>query len=321
MNGLISENGLSRAACIESVAAGRPIVHCITNFVTVNDCANIILAAGGSPTMSRHPAEVQEITSGCSALVLNMGTISDVEAMILAGKKANELGHPVILDPVGAGASAFRRDTLKTLLNEVHFTAIRGNATEIRYLYDGSGLEKGGVDAALSDSITRDNLTNWGALAQRLAKRLDTVICISGAIDIAADSASAYAFPGGSPLMSRITGSGCMLTALMGAFLGGWFEENGRKASGSDNSQNGTQIRQASATGSQSSLQMLTPFDYVIAAQAEMNAAGEIAAAKTEQAGGGTMTFRMHLIDAVSLMTGGLLNEYAKVEKVPLCDL
>ncbi len=285
--------GADLPVCVGRVRDLKPIVHCITNFVTVNDCANIILAAGGSPTMSRHPDETAEITSGCSALVLNMGTVHDTEAMLLAGKRANELGHPIILDPVGAGASALRRDTLRRLLSELHFAAIRGNATEIRYLYDGSGLEKGGVDAAFADRITKENVPQWAALARQLAERLDTAICISGEIDIAADRSRAFAFPGGSPLMGRITGSGCMLTALMGSFLGAWYEG-----------------------GKHSDL-----LDYLLAAQAEMNAAGEIAAQKTNTAGGGTMTFRMHLIDAVSLMDGGIWNEYAKVEKVPLCPL
>ena len=312
MNDILSERGDILAACVRSAADTRPLIHCITNFVTVNDVANIILAAGGSPTMSRHPAEVAEITSGCSALVLNMGTIHDVEAMLLAGRRANELGHPVILDPVGAGASGFRRDTLKRLLSEVRFTAVRGNATEIRYLCDGSGLEKGGVDAAVSDRITVENAGRWASMAGRLAERLGAVISISGAIDIAADGTRAYMFPGGSPLMSRITGSGCMLTALMGTLLGGRYEEERRASEGGISRAEGGI---SPAGGRPSAL------DFIAAAQAEMNAAGEIAEEKTRSAGGGTMTFRMHLIDAVSLMTGETLDEYAKVEKVPACDL
>jgi len=277
----------SLPSLLERVPEAHPLVHCITNFVTVNDCANIILAAGGSPTMSRHPEEVAEITSGCDALVLNMGTISDVEAMLIAGRKANELGHPVILDPVGAGASAFRRNTAKQLLDSIHFAAIRGNATEIRYLSDGSGLEKGGVDADLSDRITEDNAPRWAKLASALAARLKTVVCISGATDIIADTSRAYAFPGGSPLMGRITGSGCMLTSLMGTYLGA--------------------VREAGPSEFLNAL---------LCAQAEMNAAGEIAEARTAAAGGGTMTFRMHLIDAVSLMKKEQLQEYMKIHEV-----
>ena len=112
----------------------KPLVQCITNVVTVNDCANIILASGGSPTMASHPLEVEEAVRSVQSLVCNMGAIDKVESMILAGKEANRLGIPVILDPVGAGGTQLRRDAVKRLLEEVHFTVIRGNASEIRYL-------------------------------------------------------------------------------------------------------------------------------------------------------------------------------------------
>ena len=118
---------------LRQVRNSTPLVQCITNFVTVNDCANIILAAGGSPTMASHPLEVEEAVCGVQALVCNMGAIDKVDSMILAGKAANRLGIPVILDPVGAGGTQLRRDAVKRLLDEVHFAVIRGNASEIRY--------------------------------------------------------------------------------------------------------------------------------------------------------------------------------------------
>ncbi len=283
-----SDFGNRVRAMLGKVRQKAPLVHCITNFVTVNDCANIILAAGGSPTMSRHPEEVCEITAGCSALVLNMGTVSDPEAMQLAGRRANELAHPVILDPVGVGASALRRSFFAKLTTEVHPDVIRGNASEIRYIGTGSGDQAGGIDAALEDRITEGNLSSWAAMAHGLSERMGSVICISGATDLIAGEGRVFAFPGGCALMSRITGSGCMLTALMGAFLGA------------------------------------APTDRLAAcvcAQSVMNAAGEIALAKTEAAGGGTMTFRMHLIDAVSLMTEELWDEYARITELPVRDL
>jgi hydroxyethylthiazole kinase len=119
---------------LNAVRQRKPLVQCITNIVTVNDCANIILASGGSPTMASCPLEVEEAARNVQALVCNMGAIDGVEAMILAGKEANRLGKPMILDPVGAGGTQLRRDAVKRLLDEVHFTAIRGNASEIRYL-------------------------------------------------------------------------------------------------------------------------------------------------------------------------------------------
>ncbi len=275
-------------ACLAKIREAAPIVQCITNFVTVNDCANILLAAGGSPTMSKHPDEVREIQSGCHALVLNMGTVENTEAMILAGRRANELGHPVVLDPVGVGASALRRRTAAKLLENIHFAVIRGNASEIRYLYDGSGKQAGGVNADLADRITEENAPRWAALASRVAVQYGCTVCISGAVDVVADSAEAFAFTGGSSMMSRITGSGCMLTALLGAFLGACPDK---------------------------------PFDAAVCAQAVMNAAGEIAAEKTAAAGAGTMTFRLHLIDAVSLMNEETFKRYAKYYQLPLCNL
>ena len=111
-----------------------PLVQCITNFVTVNDCANIILAAGGSPSMAHDIREVEDAVSGVRALVCNMGAIEDIDAMVLAGKRANQLGTPVVLDPVAAGGTRLRRESAKRLLEKVRFTAIRGNASEIRSL-------------------------------------------------------------------------------------------------------------------------------------------------------------------------------------------
>ena len=143
---------------LEAVRNQKPLVQCITNFVTVNDCANIILASGGSPNMASHPLEVEEAVRNVQALVCNMGAIDGVEAMILAGKEANRLGKPVILDPVGAGGTQLRRNAVKRLLDEVHFTAIRGNASEIRYLA-GQQTAGSGVDVSDLDEINEENLS------------------------------------------------------------------------------------------------------------------------------------------------------------------
>ena len=273
------------AQCLGNTRKKAPLVHCITNFVTVNDCANVVLAAGGSPTMSRMPAEVAEITAGCSSLVLNMGTVSDTEAMLIAGKKANELGHPVILDPVGAGASKLRRDTAAALLGGIQLSLIRGNASEIKYLATGSGPQAGGVDAALSDRIDMENACNWARLALGLSERTGAVVAVSGAVDVLAGKGRAFMFTGGCAEMSRITGSGCMLTALMGTYLGANPE---------------------------------SPLEAAVCAQAEMNAAGELAIAKTRAAGGGTMTFRMHLIDEISLMDEETWHGHARFDELSL---
>ena len=121
-----------------------PLIHNITNYVTVNDCANILLACGGSPIMADDAEEAEEITAICGGLNINIGTLNQrtIPAMHLAGKKANELGHPVVLDPVGAGASKLRTNTAKALLEDIHFTVLRGNISEIKTLALGTGGAK-----------------------------------------------------------------------------------------------------------------------------------------------------------------------------------
>ena len=133
---------------LDTVRRKSPVVHNITNYVTVNDCANIILAAGGSPIMADDAAEVEQIVALSSALVINIGTLNTrtVASMLLAGKRANDLNIPVVLDPVGAGASDLRNDTLRALLQQVRFAAIKGNISEIRFLA-GDRATGRGVDA------------------------------------------------------------------------------------------------------------------------------------------------------------------------------
>ena len=145
--------------CLENVRKTVPLVHNITNYVTVNDVANVLLACGGSPIMSDEAEDVEDITSVCGGLNINIGTLhkTSIEGMFRAGKKANELGHPVLLDPVGAGASALRTNTALELMKELRLAVIRGNISEIKTLALGSGTTKG-VDADVADAVTEENL-------------------------------------------------------------------------------------------------------------------------------------------------------------------
>lgn len=145
--------------CFDNVREKHPLVHNITNYVTVNDVANILLTCGGSPIMADDSEEVEDITSICQGLNINIGTLNKntISSMFLAGKKANALGHVVLLDPVGAGASRLRTKTANELVRDIKFTVIRGNISEIRTLIEGTGNTKG-VDADLSDAVTEDNL-------------------------------------------------------------------------------------------------------------------------------------------------------------------
>lgn len=204
----------------ENVRKTSPLIHNITNYVTVNDCANMLLACGASPIMSDAIDDVEDITAICGGLNINIGTLNErtIPSMFLAGKKANELGHPVLLDPVGAGASALRTNTAVELMEKVKFTVIRGNISEIKTLANGSGTTKG-VDADVADRVTEENLETAVAFAKALAKKTGSVIAITGAIDIVADADCAYCIYNGTPMMSTITGTGCQLSALVTAFV------------------------------------------------------------------------------------------------------
>lgn len=207
------------AAMFENVRKTCPLIHNITNYVTVNDCANVLLACGASPIMADDRREAEEITSICGGLNINIGTLNEhtIPSMFLAGKRANELGHPVVLDPVGAGASALRTRTALQLLEEVRFAVIRGNISEIKSLAGGSGTTKG-VDADVADKVSEENLEEAAAFAKAFAARTGAVVAITGAIDIVADARRAYCIRNGHPMMASVTGTGCQLSALTAAF-------------------------------------------------------------------------------------------------------
>lgn len=190
-----------------NVKMTEPLVQCITNFVTVNDCANILLAIGATPTMAMDQREVEEAVSKVSALVCNMGAIEHAESMIFAGKRANELGIPVILDPVGAGGTTLRRETVKRLIEEVHFTAIRGNASEIKAIA-GINVSGRGVDVSKDDIVSEKSLEDDILTFEELATQIQCVVTVSGAIDVITDGTQTILVRNGCKTMARITGSG-----------------------------------------------------------------------------------------------------------------
>lgn len=196
----------------------KPLVHCITNIVTINDCANALLACGASPVMAEDPREAAEMTAVSQALVLNLGTLSDrkLEAMQLAGKRANKVGIPVVLDPVGVGASTFRREAAAILLKEVRVDILRGNLSEVMSVTIGKGRALG-VEAGPADVISEENLIQWAEHIQSWAKRLGAVIAVTGALDVMSDGEQVVVCRNGHPDMRRISGTGCMLSAVMGA--------------------------------------------------------------------------------------------------------
>lgn len=263
---------------LSNVREQVPLIHCITNYVTVNDVANVLLACGGSPIMADDAQEAEEITSICKGTVINIGTLNSrtISSMLLAGKKANEIGNIVVLDPVGAGATALRTQTTLQLLQQVQFSVIRGNISEIKTIYQGSGTTKG-VDADISDAVTEQNIVQAVSFAKQLSKKTGAVIAITGAIDIVADSNKAYVIRNGHAMMSKITGTGCMLTAMIAAYCAA----------------NPNDILKAT-----------------VCAVSAMGYCGELAFQKCS----GTSSFRMHLIDEISKLDDETLQGGCNIE-------
>lgn len=205
------------APLLQKLRDRRPLVHAITNYVTANDCANLLLACGASPIMADDPAEAPEITAHADALVLNLGTLrrSVIPGMLACGRTANEKGIPVVLDPVGAGASALRTQTALDLLRQVRFAVIRGNLSEVETLARGHGGAPG-VDS--TDRVTPDNLDACCALVRDLARRTGAVVAMSGTVDLVSDGQTVFCIRNGHPMMRLVTGTGCQLSCLAGAF-------------------------------------------------------------------------------------------------------
>lgn len=267
---------------LSNVRSKAPLVHCITNYVTVNDCANILLATGASPIMSDDIKEVEEIISICGGLAINIGTLNQqtIPAMFLAGSTANTLNKPIIFDPVGAGASKLRTETALKLINEIRFSVIRGNISEIKALALGSVSTKG-VDADASDAVTTETLEDTVSFAKKFSKKTGAVIAITGAVDIVTNEGTAYLIYNGNPMMSKITGSGCMLTVLAGAYI----------AANPDNNLEAT-----------------------AASICAMGICGEHAYKKLLETKSGNSTYRNNLIDAVFNLTDETLNNEARYD-------
>ncbi|MDO3677563.1 hydroxyethylthiazole kinase [Paenibacillus ehimensis] len=261
---------------LSSVRRTKPLVHHLTNYVTVNDCANVTLAIGASPIMADDIEEAADMTAISSALVLNIGTLNTrtVESMLAAGKKANEMGTPVVLDPVGAGASKLRNQTVRMMLEQLKFSVIRGNMSEIRFIAGLQATTKG-VDASEAD--LENGLQSGIDIANKLAEQYHCTVAITGATDIVSDGKSVICMENGHPMLGSITGTGCMSTSLIGSFCG-------------------------------------VTADYRMAAVAGllcMGIAGELAYETAGQQGNGS--YRVALIDEISKINSQTMHERAKV--------
>ena len=211
---------MNRNEILNALLKKHPKIHCLTNPVTMNDVANILLAAGGSAVMAQDEQEAAEITTFCQGTLLNTGVPDEgkIRACILAGKRANQLGHPVILDPVGAGGSSFRQRELKKLLEQVHPSIVRCNQEEAAVLCSfhsakETHFSRGGVESSLHmDS------QNLESLAMKAARLYRCTFFITGETDIVSDGTQTLLLRGGDSRLCRITGGGCMLSALCALF-------------------------------------------------------------------------------------------------------
>jgi len=248
----------------------KPLVHNITNYVVMNFTANSLLAMGASPVMAHAINEVEEMVTLVRALVINIGTLSNpwITAMLLAGKKANELGIPIILDPVGSGATSLRTNTFKKLIKELMITVVRGNASEILSISSRSMTK--GVDAV-------HDVDHASKTARDLAQELNCAVAITGPVDLITDGIKVIRCHNGSPLLGRVTGTGCAATATIAAF---------------------TAVTK-------------NPVEAASAGLAFFGLAGEVAAQKAKSPG----SFMIALLDALNDITPDYLQNNARLEE------
>lgn len=259
---------------LEKVRAENPLVHNMTNVVVTNFTANGLYALGASPIMAYAKEEVADIAAIAGAVVLNIGTLNetDVAAMKLAGASANERGVPVLLDPVGAGATAYRTKTARELLDQVRVSVVRGNAAEIANVIGRDWAIKG-VDSGAGEGDAVD-------LARAAARQLKAVVAITGKDDVVSDGANTYVVHNGDPMLTRVTGAGCLLTSVIGAFAA--VEADGVRAA--------------------------------VAALVVYGAVAEIAA--SHAAGKGPGSFQIEFLDQLALVTAADIERLGRFERL-----
>ena len=256
---------------LEEVRKKEPLIH-----------ANLLLACGASPIMADEEGEVEEITASSAGLVLNMGMLSQrvIPAMMKAGIKGNEIGIPVILDPVGAGISSFRRETVEKMKEVIHFAVIRGNASEIRAL-SGNTENGKGVDAASADRVTEENVGQMVEIARECSKKMNSVVILTGTIDVVTNQEESFLVLNGHPMMKKVTGTGCQLSALTAAYV---------------------------------SVCPDKPLEAALAAVCAMGVAGEKAYGRMRSEDG-SGSYRMYLMDGMYQLNGEELERYARYRK------
>ncbi len=204
----------------QHVHTSHPLVHCLTNHITINDCANVILAVGGQPMMAEHLLEVEEVTASAKALVINLGNITDarMEAMRRSGNVARKAHIPSIIDCVGVASIGLRRQFAEMFIESYTPSVIKGNASEIRALL-GQATAAKGIDVSDDDVTQASNKQEMANLVATLARRTGAVVVATGAIDLVSDGYTTYSVYNGCPNLARVTGTGCMLGVMIATYM------------------------------------------------------------------------------------------------------
>lgn len=272
------QSGPELKNCLDRVRELAPLVLSITNQVTINECANALLAIGASPVMSDDPADAEALAALAAATVINIGTINDwkLELALAAGRGARQAARPVVLDPVGAGATPVRRRAAARIIEEIRPEVIKGNFAEIKALAGLADRQKG------VDSVEAGELEARAATALKLASDLGSLVAVTGATDVLTDGQAVFLIEGGSRLLTRMTGAGCLLSAMAGAYVAANPEER---------------------------------LGAVLAALVHLALAGELAEAalpRAETPG----SFRVGLFDQLALVNGGDIMNFKGVSRV-----
>lgn len=264
---------------LRAVRENAPIIHSISNFITANDVANVLLAVGASPIMAQEIKEMEEISILSRALNINMGAIDENKLRLIleAGKMYNKASKPIVLDPVGVGATEFRKKAAAEILDNIKIDIIRGNVSEIRALASNIDGARG-IDASDADVI--EGIKEEIEIFKKLSRDISAIIVITGKTDLVIDESRAYFINNGHPMMKKITGAGCQLDAVIAAFCSVCAKDN---------------------------------FTAAVAAVSMMGVAAEFAYKRMSD-NDGNMTFRNYLIDAVYNMTPEILDKYAKIQ-------
>lgn len=259
---------------LERTRKRSPLIHCMVNLVTANDCANLVLASGASPIMAEDVLEVEQVMSVCDGLVLNLGTPSPqkIQALLSAGETAKGQGKPIVFDPVGVGCSDFRRLASQDILTRVCPQIIRGNASEISTLLYGTVSHRG-VD---TEKVTEE----YTQLANLLARKVSAIVVVTGEVDIVTDGTTTYRVYNGHPMMQSITGTGCQMSALIGTYVAANPEQ---------------------------------PLTATLAGVCAYGLCGELAKRRLGLLDG-NISYRNNIIDTLYRLTGEMLEEGAKYE-------